>query len=63
MLVTSTIPRPSPWAYAIVAGRLNIMTKAKALNAGAEAANKPLLWFIHLDSNLSLIDQLDLLRP
>jgi glycosyltransferase A (GT-A) superfamily protein (DUF2064 family) len=34
-------------------------TRAKALNAGAEAAGNPLLWFIHLDSDLSLIDLLD----
>ena len=31
-------------------------TRAKALNAGAEAANNPVLWFVHLDSDLSLID-------
>ena len=34
-------------------------TRAKALNAGAEAASNLLLWFVHLDSNLSLIDLLD----
>ena len=31
-------------------------TRAKAFNMGAEAASNPLLWFIHLDSDLSLID-------
>ena len=35
-------------------------TRAKALNAGAEAANNSLLWFIHLDSDLSFIDLSDL---
>ena len=35
-------------------------TRAKALNVGAETANNPLLWFIHLDSDLSLIDPSDL---
>ena len=31
-------------------------TRAKALNMGAEVANNSLLWFIHIDSDLSLID-------
>ena len=35
-------------------------TRAKALNLGAEAASSPLLWFIHLDSDLSLIQPSDL---
>jgi len=35
-------------------------TRAKALNAGARAANNSLLWFIHLDSDLSLIQPSDL---
>ena len=35
-------------------------TRAKALNTGAEAANNSLLWFVHLDSDLSFIDPLDL---
>ncbi|MDB0053916.1 DUF2064 domain-containing protein [Candidatus Pelagibacter sp.] len=35
-------------------------TRAKALNIGAEAANNSLLWFIHLDSDLSLINPSDL---
>jgi len=35
-------------------------SRAKALNAGARAANNPLLWFVHLDSDLSLIDPSDL---
>jgi len=35
-------------------------TRAKALNAGAKAASNPLLWFIHLDSDLSLIQPSDL---
>ena len=34
-------------------------TRAKALNAGARAANNSLLWFVHLDSDLSLIDPSD----
>jgi glycosyltransferase A (GT-A) superfamily protein (DUF2064 family) len=34
-------------------------TKAKALNAGAEIAKNEMLWFLHLDSNISLIDNLD----
>ena len=35
-------------------------TRAKALNVGPEAASNPLLWFIHLDSDLSLIQLSDL---
>ena len=35
-------------------------TRAKALNLGAEVASNPLLWFIHLDSDLSLIQPSDL---
>ena len=35
-------------------------TKAKALNTGAEAASNSLLWFIHLDSDLSLIEISDM---
>jgi len=34
-------------------------TRAKALNAGAEIAKNEMLWFLHLDSNISLIDNLD----
>ena len=34
-------------------------TRAKALNAGAEAASNPFLWFLYLDSDLSLINLLD----
>ena len=35
-------------------------TKAKALNAGAEIAKNDLLWFLNLESDLSLIDKIDL---
>ena len=35
-------------------------TRAKALNSGAETAKNTLLWFVHLDSDLSLIDPSDL---
>lgn len=35
-------------------------TRAKALNLGAEVASNPLLWFIHLDSDVSLIQPSDL---
>ena len=35
-------------------------TRAKALNMGAENAKNSLLWFVHLDSDLSLIDLSDL---
>ena len=34
-------------------------TRAKALNTGAEAATHDLLWFLHLDSNISLLDKTD----
>jgi glycosyltransferase A (GT-A) superfamily protein (DUF2064 family) len=34
-------------------------SRAKALNAGAEIAKNEMLWFLHLDSNISLIDNLD----
>tara|TARA_B100001093_G_scaffold445578_1_gene449283 strand:- start:1315 stop:2628 length:1314 start_codon:yes stop_codon:yes gene_type:complete len=34
-------------------------TRAKALNMGAETSKNSLLWFVHLDSDLSLIDPLD----
>jgi glycosyltransferase A (GT-A) superfamily protein (DUF2064 family) len=34
-------------------------TRAKALNSGAEVAKNEMLWFLHLDSNISLIDNLD----
>ena len=34
-------------------------TRAKALNMGAETAKNSLLWFVHLDSDLSLIDLSD----
>ena len=34
-------------------------TRAKALNRGAETAKNSLLWFVHLDSDLSLIDLSD----
>jgi glycosyltransferase A (GT-A) superfamily protein (DUF2064 family) len=34
-------------------------TRAKALNAGAEIAKNEMLWFLHFDSNISLIDNLD----
>ena len=35
-------------------------TRAKALNSGAVVAKNPILWFVHLDSDLSLIQQTDL---
>ena len=35
-------------------------TRAKALNSGAAIAKNSILWFIHLDSDLSLIQQTDL---
>ena len=35
-------------------------TRAKALNSGAAVAKNSILWFIHLDSDLSLIQQTDL---
>ena len=35
-------------------------TRAKALNMGAETAKNSLLWFVHLDSDLSLIGPSDL---
>ena len=35
-------------------------TRAKALNSGAEVAKNSILWFIHLDSDVSLIQQTDL---
>ena len=35
-------------------------TRAKALNSGAETAKNTLLWFVHLDSDLSLISPSDL---
>ena len=34
-------------------------TRSKALNVGAENAKNDMLWFLHLDSNISLIDYLD----
>ena len=34
-------------------------TRAKALNAGAQIANNDLLWFLHLDSDISLIEDID----
>src|SRR5210317_886070 len=34
-------------------------TRAKALNSGAEVAKYDRLWFLHLDSNISLIDKID----
>ena len=35
-------------------------TRAKAMNAGAEVANYDILWFLHLDSDLTLINEIDL---
>jgi len=37
-------------------------TRAKALNAGAEVAKHDLLWFLHLDSDLSEIQDIDFSR-
>jgi len=34
-------------------------TRAKALNSGAEVAKYDRLWFLHLDSNISLINKID----
>ena len=34
-------------------------TRAKALNAGAQIAKHDLLWFLHLDSDISLIEEID----
>ena len=35
-------------------------SRAKAMNAGAEIAQNEMLWFLHLDSDLSLINSIDL---
>ena len=35
-------------------------SRAKAMNAGAEIARNEMLWFLHLDSDLSLISSIDL---
>tara|TARA_Y100000389_G_scaffold85099_1_gene81815 strand:- start:905 stop:2218 length:1314 start_codon:yes stop_codon:yes gene_type:complete len=35
-------------------------SRAKAMNAGAEIAQNEMLWFLHLDSDLSLISSIDL---
>jgi 2-phospho-L-lactate guanylyltransferase (CobY/MobA/RfbA family) len=37
-------------------------SRAKAMNAGAEIAQNEMLWFLHLDSDLSLISSIDLER-
>ena len=37
-------------------------TRAKALNTGAEVAKHDLLWFLHLDSDLSEIQDIDFSR-
>jgi len=34
-------------------------TRAKALNAGAQIAKHDLLWFLHLDSDISLLEEID----